>query len=75
MSTESKDLGPYLHELVTAAHAALDEAQQAAKHYTSGDAQAACDLVNVMHYKTGALEDLRLALVDDFKQQGFQPGG
>jgi hypothetical protein len=70
----AENLGPYLHELVQAADKALDEARQAEQHYANGDAQAACDMVNVMHYKTGQLEDLRLALVKDFQEQGFTPG-
>jgi hypothetical protein len=57
-----------------AAHTALDEAQQAAQHYADGDAPAACDIVNVMHYKTGQLEDLRVALVKDFEEQGLKSG-
>jgi len=69
----SKDLNPYFTEFVATARTALDHAEQAAEHYAKGDVQAACNVVNVMHYKTGELEDLRLGLVRDFEQQGVSP--
>ena len=74
MSTKTDDLNPYFHELVTAAQTVLDDANNAARDYANGDVQSACDAVNIMHYKTGQLEDLRLGLVKDFKQQGLTPG-
>jgi hypothetical protein len=74
VSTEPKDLNPYFNELVKAAQTVVDDATNAARSYADGDAQGACDAVNVMHYKTGQLEDLRIALVSDFEQQGLEPG-
>lgn len=74
MSTETEDLNPYFHELVTAAQTVLDDANNAARDYANGDVQAACDAVNEMHNKTDKLEDLRLGLVKDLEQQGFAPG-
>jgi hypothetical protein len=74
MTTEPKNLNPYLTEFVAAAKTVLQNAEEAAELYATGDARGACNAVNVMHYKTGQLEDLRLALVRDFDEQGFKPG-
>ena len=49
-------------------------ADEAARLYAEGDVQGACNTVNVMHYKTDAVEQLRMALVESFERQGITPG-
>jgi hypothetical protein len=71
--TDETDLNPYFTELVTAAQKALDNAEEAAKLYADGDVQSACNIANVMHYKTSELEDLRRALVGSLETQGLTP--
>jgi hypothetical protein len=70
---DETDLNLYFTELVTAAQKALDNAEEAAKLYADGDTQNACNVVNVMHYKTSELEDLRRALVDSLETHGLTP--
>ncbi len=74
MITEPKNLNLYLTEFVAAGKTVLQKAEEAAELYAAGDAQGACNAVNVMHYKTGHLEHLRLAVARDFEEQGFKPG-
>jgi hypothetical protein len=68
-----QNLNPYLTEFVATAKTVSDNADEAAELYAKGDVQGACNVVNVMHYKTGELEDLRLSLVRRFEEQGITP--
>lgn len=74
MSIDPKDLNPYFTEFVAEAKTVLANAEEAAQLFADDDLQGACNLVNVMHYKTGSVEDLRLNLVREFTEQGFTPG-
>jgi hypothetical protein len=69
----TEDLNPYFTEFVATAKTVFDNADEAAELYAQGDTQAACNAVNVMHYKTGQLEDLRVSLVRRFEKQGITP--
>jgi hypothetical protein len=74
MSARAENLGPYFAELEAEAKELADVAGQAAQHYTDGDRQWACNLVNLLSHNTNTVEDLREKLAKDFEAMGFQPG-
>ncbi len=74
MSNDSTNLNPYFAEFEAEIKTVADNAAEAAQAYADGDVQAACDVVNVMHYKTNGVEDLRQNLVKMLSEQGYEPG-
>lgn len=72
MSNEPTNLGPYFAEFEAEIKTVADNAAEAAQADADGDLQRACDVVNVMHYKTTGVEDLRLNLLKMFSGQGYE---
>jgi hypothetical protein len=64
-----------LHEFVKAARTLLDHAEEALRHYESGNVQGACDVVSLSAYPMSHLGKEWKGILDSFGADGILPGG